>query len=709
VLSTPRPVFWCSQAGNIYPASPLANGTPPPLMLMDRATFESVAAQMKMANTDISWDYRLRPGLTLDEGSAAVKALATYGHDVLFAELGPNQAQAGANFLPLNALDTSSDLPLIHERSVQIVERLRTSILPVSLAGTLVALLLVAAAGSYWADRRRLELRLLAAKGAGPAALGVKAVFEMALPSLLGGLAGWGLACVLVRWVGPSALVDADAVLRALTLTLVAIAGGVAGLGLLAGWQSRTAADTRLPASGPAAGLGRHIPWELAVLGLAALALWRLQGKGLTSGAGTGPQGVDLLALAFPLLFLAGAVRLVTWPLGQVFDRLRTAGQGWPHALYLAARRLAGSARPAMVLFGAAALSVGVAVYAAALTRSADATLDAKAKVFVGSDTAIPILATATPPPGLDATVVARVARATATDDDGDRFDLDVLGVDPATFAKGAFWDSSFSDQSLDELLGRLGPAGADGAVPAIVAGGDLADGTTLNLRGRAGQSAAELPVHPVARAGSFPGQRSLSVLVVVDRAVLDTTQAGVENQLWAKGDPDEVAAEVRRSSVPAASFSVDVTKVLDVSSFLTTTWTFGYLQALGALTGSIAIGGLLLYVETRSRARRVSYALSRRMGLSRRAHAASLVAELALPLVGGLVAGAALAMAAVTMVYGELDGQPNLPPPPLLRVPWPVLAGAGLTVVAVTLLAAGVAQRSADRAKVGEVLRVAE
>ena len=63
--------------------------------------------------------------------------------------------------------------------------------------------------------------------------------------------------------------------------------------------------------------------------------------------------------------------------------------------------------------------------------------------------------------------------------------------------------------------------------------------------------------------------------------------------------------------------------RVLDVSSFLTTSWTFGFLQALGVLTGLIALGGLLLYVETRaSGARRVSYALSPPDGTRAAAHA---------------------------------------------------------------------------------------
>lgn len=113
--------------------------------------------------------------------------------------------------------------------------------------------------------------------------------------------------------------------------------------------------------------------------------------------------------------------------------------------------------------------------------------------------------------------------------------------------------------------------------------------------------------------------------------------------------------------------------------------------------------------METRQRARRVSYALSRRMGLSRRAHLASLVLELGTPLLLGCAVGAGLALVAAWLVYGALDALPSLPPSPLLRLPLGAMALAGLVTWLAAWVAAVVAQRAADRTRVEEVLRLAE
>ena len=49
---------------------------------------------------------------------------------------------------------------------------------------------------------------------------------------------------------------------------------------------------------------------------------------------------------------------------------------------------------------------------------------------------------------------------------------VDVLGVDPSTFARGAFWDRSFSNQSIDTLMSDLERHPDAQGSPAILAGG---------------------------------------------------------------------------------------------------------------------------------------------------------------------------------------------------------------------------------------------
>jgi putative ABC transport system permease protein len=143
------------------------------------------------------------------------------------------------------------------------------------------------------------------------------------------------------------------------------------------------------------------------------------------------------------------------------------------------------------------------------------------------------------------------------------------------------------------------------------------------------------------------------------------------------------------------------------VANFLGVSWSFGYLSALAALVGLVAIGGLLLYLETRQRSRMASYALGRRMGLGRGTHLRSLLAELGVLLGLAWVIGAGLAWAAVLMVYRRLDIDVTRPPAPLLTVPVLAFLGSAAAVAVVVALAALYAQRSADRADVSEVLRL--
>ena len=79
---------------------------------------------------------------------------------------------------------------------------LRGPVLPIALGGSILALLLVGAAGSYWADRRSREVRLLSSRGVGPGALALKAVLELGAAGGRGhraGLAG-RRAGSLLRW-----------------------------------------------------------------------------------------------------------------------------------------------------------------------------------------------------------------------------------------------------------------------------------------------------------------------------------------------------------------------------------------------------------------------------------------------------------------------------------------------------------------------------
>jgi putative ABC transport system permease protein len=241
-----------------------------------------------------------------------------------------------------------------------------------------------------------------------------------------------------------------------------------------------------------------------------------------------------------------------------------------------------------------------------------------------------------------------------------------------------------------------------------VVVGRALPDRFDFDLfLGTAGRS-VRFQARVTERARAFPGMRA-NPLVVIDRRALAGLDPAKETLLWARGEREQVLAALDRADVRVVGVVTDARDVLDVTSFLATSWTFGFLQALGILTGLICAGGLLLYLETRQRARRAAYALSRRMGLSRAAHLGSLLVEVGGTLLGGFAIGVILSFLAARLVYLRLDALPSVPPVPLLRTPVPALTGTAAAVLAVTWLAAWMAQRSADRTNLAEVLRLAE
>ncbi|MEN3356072.1 MAG: putative transport system permease protein [Mycobacteriales bacterium] len=598
-------------------------------------------------------------------------------------------------------LSGTGQLPVFTEQAGLIRSGLRAPVLPIALGGTLLALLLIGAAGSYWADRRAGEVRLLSARGVGPAALAGKAVAELAAPAAVGTLLGWLAAGWLVRSLGPSRYVDPGAPARALLVAGAALVAGLALLALVAGRRARAATEVTI---GARRGRLAAVPWELALLAAAGgcyLALRRGQAVVLTRGVAQ----VNLLVVTFPLLFMAGsAVLLVRLLVLALPAALRRPARRWP-AWYLASRRVTAARLVTVILLAAATMPIAVGVYAAGLTQTTQYTLDSKARLFVGGNSSINSVDPLRRTPATDraGTVVTRYQYASL---DGQR--VIVLAIDPDTFAATTFWDRRYADQPLATLLDRLRQPSAGGRVPALVVAADAGHTPVQDdqLRITLGHSTEQLTVAGVPRL--FPGRRLPLPMLVVDAARLGQVDphAGTVNELWTRGPVDPAQAAVVAQG--ARIFDIaDLVTVFNVANFLGISWTFGYLSALAALVGLVAIGGLLLYLETRQRSRIAAYALGRRMGLTRATHLRSLLAELGTLLITALVLGTGLAAAAVLLVYRQLNVDPDRPPAPLLTVPTAALIGAGIIVVVITALAAAYAQRAADRTNVAEVLRL--
>lgn len=677
--SSVRP-FWCSYSSLFLNEGSLS--TPPPALVL--ATSPAVAEQIGRAGGRIdmirTWTSPIQiDGLTLSAADRVVQE-----RQRAFDQSGISNSFGRPGY--------TGQLSDMTERTKRLVDGLRGPIIPIAIGGSILALLLLAAAGSYWIDRRHSEIRLLSSRGVGPAALAGKAALELGIPAAVGTALGWLLALQLTASLGPNPNIDPGSPRQAALTAAAGLILGVAMLTAVAALRAYGAAER--PVGGQLTWAVR-LPWEMLLL-LAAVASWlRVRGDGGVIIDHNVAQ-VTVLLVAFPLLFLTGAaifaVRLATKLIPSLLSRTVARGP----AVYLAIRRISGATVVSAGLLVAVSLPVGMLVYSATLTGTSQTTLEAKARVVVGSDIAIISVDRPTRTAAIDAvgTVVARYPHGTTGGDA-----VTVLAVDPATFGEWAFWNNSFAELPLKDLLAQLG-TNADGAVRAVATG--LSKGTYA-----IGLGEREVSVAVVATAQTLPGRRQPDPLVIVDALALGPIDqsAGRFTELWSTRSEAEVVAALDGNT--RVSRVQDRDTVFNAANFLSVEWTFGYLQALAAFVSLIALGGLLLFLETRQRTRVAAYAMARRMGLTGPTHLRSLIAELGAMLALGFLLGGALGWAAVLLVYRDLEVDPSRPPGPLLTLPAVAITVALTVTAAVALCAAGYAHRRAARADMAQVLRL--
>lgn len=587
------------------------------------------------------------------------------------------------------------------ERAELIEAGLRGPVVAVAAAAGVLALLLVAASGGFWADRRSAEVRLLAARGAGPGGLAGKAALELLLPALLGAAAGWLAARVLVGALGPADDLDRAATVTAVVAGVVAFGAGLGSAAAAAGLRARGTVERPL---GAAPRRRAAVPWELALVVAAGLCWLLLESRDAIVLEG-GVAQVNGLLVAFPIVGIAGTALLGARVATRALPPLRRwAGRRRP-PVFLAVNRLAAAPGAAAALLVAVTVPVAVLGYTATLSAGSEATLAAKVGVQIGAERALVSIDRVAPTAGTDTagTVLDRYDGSVAAAGGGARrTDVQVLAVDPDTFAGTAFWDGSFADVPLEDLVARLDGPSVDGRIPVVAT--DLPLGA-VDLR------LGSLPVDAevTGTAGVLPGRRTAEpvVLVAADRLPDVPASAGSDRQseLWTDG-PAGPAVEALTGAGGRLARTLEPADVLTTANLLGISWTFGYLSALAAFVGVIAAAGLLLHLESRSRSRVAGYVMARRLGLSRRSHLTSLVVELGAVAVAGLVLGALLAVGAVAVVHRRLDVDLLRPPTPLLDVPWTAI---GLTVAVALLLSvltARYAQAAADRADPSAVLR---
>jgi putative ABC transport system permease protein len=725
--------FWCAH-GDLLLVDGVDYILPAPLVLVDPATFAGWTADLGVdQQVAVTWEAPLREGLTVADAQGLVDDLACASPTRTELEwcadrrpsgapgLATGTVRRGSQLVPGVAPQDSHDfvsryfathLPFVIDRAGSIRTSVGGGVWPIAGCAALAGAGFVAAAGALWSDRRRREVTLLTVRGVSPAALGLKAILELIVPLVAGALGGIGLAYGLVRWLGPSPGLEPSALGRAV---LSGAAGLVAAM-LTVGIVVARRVEVPRARTHHRAWL-RLVPWELGLAGVTLVSYRRLGEWGVPVSDGAEVSRVDPLGLLFPVLFLLTGVAVAARILLLGLGPLRAVSRGWPTSLYLAVRRVARYRVAVVGLVAASAVAAGVLGYAATLNRSLDATLDLKARAFVGSDVAVSLADGEQLPESLAPRATEVDSYRPAWIDTGHgRAEVTVLAVDPATFADATFWDRAFSDRGLDDILdlldrpaggtrgGGAGAAGGGGALPAVVTGLEgLPDTVDAGITGA---RTTELTITPVAGVHGFPGMKRPTPTVFVATASLtgpDLTTPRTET--WIRGDRDRILAALDAAGVrylePRRGGDV-----ADRVSFLTVAWTFDFVQAIAAAAGLLVLGGLAAYLDARRRHRILSYAFARRMGLTSAQHRLALLAELAASVVAGCWLGLGIALAGAWLAHDRIDPVPNFRPGPVLRPATTVIVVLATAATVVAVVAATVAQRRADDDSPVDVLR---
>jgi putative ABC transport system permease protein len=683
--------FWCSLAFVLTPQNAFTSVLPPPFLIMDPATMLAVGAKLHEYDDQFTWEFPAETEhLTLPRAAALASGMQRVGDRL---ERPRSSFGQSANSV------VETELPAIVNSVQGTVGTLRSPVRTLSLAARLVALLMLALVGLYWVDRRRSDVRFLSARGVGPGGIAARALVELLLPIVTGAVLGWALAVVALRALGPG---PASGGATASAAVAVALAG-LAGLILAVATAALSARRSEEPSSSGKAAWIRRIPWELALLGLAGLSLSEILS---TPEAASGSSRVDPLVLLFPILVLLGAAGFAARALRRATPLLRSVRTDRT-TVFLAVRRLAGAAGTTPALFIGVAVAVGVLTYASTLSASVQATADAKAKLFVGSDVSYSFTAPVMVPAAMagSATAVERmdssVVRVPGTSAP------EVLAIDRSTFARAAFWDRSFASASLSDLIGTLAPAGGAAAVPIVAVGSGVPATGSIDFDDPA---ATSVRFRRVAVASDFPGMVANTPLIVMDRSLVPTESPHLD-QLWVRGDVGRADTVVRNVTSTGADPPILLaeslaTKVESNNDFLPLFWMFSFLRWIAIATGLVMLWGVLLQAESQERARRLAAALARRMGLEQRESRVALLVEIAVPLLAATVVGVLFAWIAARTVFATLDPKPTLPPPALFRPSiGTMLLTFGVVLVGCAIMAV-VLDRRSRRANPSEVIR---
>ncbi|WP_026425556.1 hypothetical protein [Actinokineospora inagensis] len=676
-LAEPVPTYWCSEQQRVMP-NPLATegATAAVVWFPDLDSFTRSMGPLSKNAAAVTVRFPTDLPATTDEAAALVDRgkAAVAG---LTSALGEQSRLVNAaNYF-------AKPVSVAREAGSTVLG----AVLPLTVISLLVGLAGVGAVTVQWVQRRHAELRLLWSRGAGPVALGWRAILELAAPLLLGAAVGLLAARFTLSWYAPStALTDGTFGVSALVAAAVLIAALV-----VVGGVTALRAHREFQVAGPrqTPRVWRFVPWELVTAVLAYLAWSRLRNTPTQLVFGQPlPQSADAVGLAFPLLVVLTtalvAVRLARWALRAAH---RVNLWRFP-ALHLAMRRLSAAAGSAVGILLVGTLAVGTLTVGVGVADAQSQALDTKSGLFVGAESTAQIsdrvAINGLPAPLAARDTVVGVLKVSQ---------LTVLVVDPSTFTHAAW----LGDRDVDEVNQQLSAltAPGNGVVPVLRVGST--PDATMDVQ-RLGK------VHPVGQVASFPLIGTARGYVVSRTALTDLTQVDTW-QIWSAQPIDALISDLNAAGLYHLS-SRSKTAALDGLPFLTVTWTFDFVTALGFVLAVVAAAALVLAVEVRRRQNAVAGALATRMGLRQRTLVGSHLAEL------GALAGVSVAAGSAAGAVCAAVSAPMLDPSPWLRpvagAPdlLPLVSTTTLVAAAVVALVCWSAVRSVNTARVGELIR---
>lgn len=313
-------------------------------------------------------------------------------------------------------------------------------------------------------ERNSFELAVFRARGARTRELvALQAVDSalVALPALPLSLAIALAVATLARSARGPALPGA---VFPLTLTPLAIVVAAAGCGLaLVGLVllslpllRRTIVQERRESSRQSSPAWLRLPYEVVPLVAGGLAYFELRRHALASSTG----GTDALALLTPTLLLLGAAPLALRLLLALARRGERAGNRLRSpVLYLALRRASRSRATAslglLLILSAGLFGFASSIRATQLSRDRQA-----ARQRVGADWAVTVDEPRQPlvaETALGHDVTLAFLGVASSWSSGRLALADVVGIDPSTYGRGAWWQSRDAAVPLGSLLARMG------------------------------------------------------------------------------------------------------------------------------------------------------------------------------------------------------------------------------------------------------------